>query len=89
LNDKVILQHLEELARRLDIKVRYEIFDPEGPFLAHGLCRLRGENLLIIDSRVSLEEKIRNFAEALNTFDLDAVYLKPFLREFLAGFHRE
>jgi len=48
-----------------------------------GLCLLRGEYVLIIDSKVAMGDKIRTFAEALRHFDLDQIYIKPALRELL------
>jgi hypothetical protein len=48
-----------------------------------GLCLLRGEYVLIIDSKVAMGDKIRTFAEALRHFDLNQIYIKPALRELL------
>ena len=48
-----------------------------------GLCKLRGEKLLIIDSKAPVRDKIRTLAEAVMHFDLDEIYIKPALRELL------
>ena len=48
-----------------------------------GLCLLRGEYVLIIDSKAAMRDKIRTFAKALRHFDLDQIYIKPALRELL------
>jgi hypothetical protein len=75
-----MLDELERLAARLGVEVRFESLLPpvEGK---GGLCVLRGTKLLVIDSRLALEEKIGVLAEAMATFDLDAMYIPPLVRE--------
>jgi hypothetical protein len=48
-----------------------------------GLCFLGGEYVLIIDSKATIQDKIRTFAEALRHFGLDQIYVKRALREIL------
>jgi hypothetical protein len=48
-----------------------------------GLCLLKGEYVLIIDSKAAIRDKIRTLAEAVTHFDLDQIYIKPVLRELL------
>jgi len=86
LDDKTILDYLEELAFTLNIQVRYEALDQEDSSSGGGLCRLKGEDVLIVNSRAGIKEKLAVFARAMKQFDLDRVYLKPALREFLDGF---
>ncbi len=76
---------LEELAERFDIQIRYEPIkqDEDLVKVVGGLCLLRGEYVLIIDSKAAMRDKIRTFAEALRHFDLDQIYIKPGLRELL------
>lgn len=47
------------------------------------MCLLRGEYVIIIDSKATKRDKIRTFAEALRHFDLDQIYIKPVIRELL------
>ncbi len=86
LDDETILGYLEELAYSLNVQVRYEPLDQEDSSSSGGLCRLMGEDVLIINSRAGLKEKLAVFAQAVRQFDLDLVYLKPALREFLDEF---
>jgi hypothetical protein len=83
LNDDVLLNQLEELAERLGITVRYENMNVEDSPGSGGLCRLKGEYVLIVHSRATLREKIRVATRALRQFDLSGIYLKPVLRELL------
>ena len=76
---------LEDLAERFGIQIRYEPIKQDEDLIrvVGGLCLLRGEYVLIIDSKAAIGDKIRTFAEALRHFDLDQIYIKPALRELL------
>ena len=85
MDEGAILDQLEELARGFGIQIRYEAMkqDDESKKVAGGLCLLKGEYVLIINSNASGRDKIQTFAEALKHFNLDEVYIRPFLRELL------
>lgn len=78
-----ILAQLEELARSLGIEIRNEPLRKESSFSPGGLCRLKGDYLLIFNTKATKEDRIEALAQALTRFDLDQVYLRPGLREFL------
>ena len=86
LDESALLGQLEELARSLGVQVRFELIRKEGTSSTGGLCRLKGEYILIVNSKASLDDKIQTLAMALNRFDTSQVYLKPGLREFLDKF---
>ncbi len=86
MDESAVLTELEELARNLDIEVRYENLKKEGGFTPGGLCRLKGQYLLIIHSKAANRDKIDALAAALTRFDLSHLYLKPGLRDFLDRF---
>ena len=83
LDDKKTLSQLEELAHSLGIEVRYEQIKKEGAFYVGGLCQLKGEDLLIVNSKATISDQIQALAESLKSFDLSQVYIRPALREFL------
>ncbi len=83
LDDMAILSHLEALAHRLDIKVRYEGLQGETAFSTGGLCRIRNQHMIIVNEMASTKEKIQTLARALRRFDLKRVYIKPALRDLL------
>ena len=83
LNEASILSQLEELADNLGVKVRYEQIKKEGAFSPGGLCKVKGEDILIINSKAGIEAKIETLAKALVSFDLSQIYIRPALREFL------
>ena len=84
-DDGTLIDYLEELAERLGIEIRYEIITQEEdlPFVAGGLCLLKGKYVLIINSKASVKERIRTLATAVKHFDLDQIYIRPVLRELL------
>ena len=84
-NDETIIDYLEELAEKFGVEIRYEAIKQEDdlPYVAGGLCLLRGEYVLIINSKASLKERISTLAMALKHFDLGQIYVRPVLRELL------
>ena len=83
IDERILLCRLEELADKLSIPVRYEPIEDEETFSSGGLCRIKGKEVIIINSRATPKEKSRALGRALKDFDLSQVYLKPALREFL------
>jgi len=86
LDENTLLGQLEELAQSLGIEIRYEALKREGSFFPGGLCRLKGEYVLILNSAATVSDKIQTLAKSVNRFDLSKVYLRPGLRDFLEGF---
>ncbi len=83
MDEGVILSHLEALAHSLGIKVRYEDLAGETAFSAGGLCRIKNQQVIIVNERAPVREKTRTLAKALSRFDLNQVYIRPALRDFL------
>ena len=88
MDEEAIIVQLEELARGFGMQIRYEAIkqDEESNKVLGGLCLLKGESLLIINSRATGKDKIKVLAEALNRFPLDQIYIRPVLRELLEKF---
>lgn len=86
MNENTLLSQLEELAHSLKIEVRYEPIKKEGSFYPGGLCQIKGEYVLILNSAATVRDKIQTLARAVNRFDLSRIYLRPGLREFLGNF---
>ncbi len=88
MQEEAIIDQLEELAKGFGMQIRYEPIkqDEESQKVLGGLCMLKGESLLIINSRATRKDKIRVLAEALNRFPLDQIYIRPVLRELLEKF---
>jgi hypothetical protein len=87
-DEEAIIDQLEELARGFGMQIRYEAIkqDEESKKVLGGLCLLKGEHILIIDSKATGNEKIKILAGALKHFDLEQIYIRPVLRELLDKF---
>jgi hypothetical protein len=82
-SDEFLLNQLEELANKLGVKVRYENINLEESSSTGGLCRLKGEYVMIIHSQAPVKEKIQVITKVLKRFPLGDIYIRPVLRELL------
>jgi len=75
INDDTIIDDLEELAERFGVEIRYEIIKQEEDlsFVVGGLCRLKGEYVLIINPKATTKDKIKTLVMAVKHFDLDQI----------------
>jgi hypothetical protein len=66
------MDNLEELAERFGVKIRYEAKEEEeGRYiLVGGMCLLRGDYVLIINSRATTMNRINTLATPVKDFDL-------------------
>ncbi len=85
MDESDIIEQLEELIRSFGVHIRREPIkqDEDLVKVAGGLCLLRGEYVLIINSKATTMDRIWTLATALKHFDLDRIYLRPVLRELL------
>ncbi|MDZ7263210.1 MAG: hypothetical protein ONB16_01405 [candidate division KSB1 bacterium] len=73
-----ILEGLENLIQSLSIDLRYE----KGDF-AGGLCRISNRSVLIVNDRLSPENKIKLIAAELKQLKLNHIYIRPALRKII------
>jgi len=85
MKETMILQSLEAIAEKLGIKVQYENLRKRHIFSKGGLCKLKGNKVVIIDNTINLSEKIDILADALSQFDLEDVYMPPVVRKILVS----
>ena len=85
MDENTIAEQLEELIKSFGIQIRHEAIkqDEDLVNVVGGLCLLRGEYVLIINSKATTIDRIKTLATALKHFDLDQIYLRPVLRELL------
>ncbi len=85
MDENTIIDQLEELIERFGVQIRYEAIkqDADSVNVIGGLCLLKGEYVLIINSKVTTGDKIRTLGMALKQFDHDKIYMRPILRELL------
>jgi hypothetical protein len=85
MNENTIIDYLEELLERFGVEIRHEVIrqDEDATNVVGGLCLLKGEYVLIINSKATAKDKVKTLAMALKHFDLDQIYIRPVLRELL------
>ena len=83
MDEAVAIDHLEALAHKLGVLVRYEHLDTETAFPSGGLCRIRDKHIIIVNARAAPAEKVKTLTSALRRFDLSEIYLKPAIRDLL------
>jgi hypothetical protein len=85
MDENTIIDQLEDLIKSFGIQIRHEAIkqDEDLVNVVGGLCLLRGEYVLIINSKATTMDRIKTMAIALKHFDLDQIYLRPVLRELL------
>lgn len=83
MNETMILQNLEAIAEKMSIQVNYENLRKEHIFSKGGLCRLKEDKVVIIDTTLNLSEKIDVLSDALSQFDLEDIYMPPAVRKIV------
>ena len=79
----MLLAGLEETALRLGLTVRYERLGDDQTEVKSGRCRLKGEEFILVDRRLSVTERVEVLSRELKKADLSGIYIKPFLRSLL------
>lgn len=73
-----MIRELEEVARQLGVKLRYERGDFEG-----GYCILKTERVLLLNRRLLPARRAMILAVALHEIGLDDLFIKPVVREYI------
>lgn len=74
----ILLQELEELCDRLTIPLRYEKGNFQG-----GLCFYDNQTYFILNKNLSVDQKLQIFKSDLQHVNLDEMFIRPTVREFL------
>jgi len=84
-DENSILDQLEELIEKFGVQIRHEAIkqDEDSVHVIGGLCLLKGEYVLIINSKAAIRDQIWTLGSALKQFDYDQIYIRPVLRELL------
>lgn len=80
-----MLEKLEELAEKLNVRVRQEALgERDGDILFRsGTCFFKGERLIILDGRLGPQKKCLALAAELKKLNLSSVFVPPRVRIFL------
>ena len=83
MDDGVLLNQVEELAGKLGIEIRYGNIPGDESQRTGGLCKIKGQYVLIMHSRLTAKEKIGVIIKTLKGFEMGDVYVIPVIRELL------
>ena len=85
MDESTIIDQLEELIERFGVKIRHEAIkqDEDSVKVVGGLCLLKGEYVLIINSKATIRDKMHTLGMVLKQFGHDQIYMRPVLRELL------
>ncbi|MBN1154939.1 hypothetical protein JXB12_08505 [candidate division KSB1 bacterium] len=75
---ELILQGFESLIENLSIIIRYEKGDFQG-----GLCTVSDKRVLILNNKLTIDQKISIMAQELKQLNLDKIYIRPALRAII------
>jgi hypothetical protein len=77
------LEDLKDTARKLSIEILFaDLSDPEIPTQS-GICKVRGEDLIVVDQRLSSQRQVEVILNIFQQFDWDDVYIASWIRERL------
>ncbi len=79
MNDELLLTNLEELARKLAIKVIHDK-NLTGP---GGICRYQAKHYVLIKSKSAVKEQIRLYTRAIARVIPEDYFVMPVIRELL------
>ncbi len=78
------LEELKRLAERVNLEVREEELLREVGYRARsGRCRIKERDVVFIDRKLPLGERLEALANELANYDLEGIYLSPTLRRRL------
>jgi len=83
MNESALLQHLEEIADRLGVSLRYENLTKSGIRSEGGFCRVAGKPLILLNRKDSRRRKILVLARSLNKLNLDGIFIPPAVRRLI------
>jgi hypothetical protein len=78
-----LYQQLQEIASKLGITVSEQNLRVTGVNAKSGLCRVKGQQLFIMDNHMTTREKVETLSECLRQLPIDDIYLVPAIRKYL------
>lgn len=77
------LEDLKAVAAKLSIEIRYSDLRDNEFSIQSGYCKLKNKDMIILDKTLPAEEEIHIILKVLETFDLENVFIVPWVRERL------
>ena len=78
-----IYQDLKDIAERLGFSVSEQSFKRTGIKAQSGFCRVKNEDLFIMDKHIALKKKIAILAEYIGGLEIENIHMMPAVRELI------
>ena len=77
------LEDLKAVASKISIEIECRNLKDEEFRFQSGLCKVNGKDLIILDNYLSKSEQIAIVIKTLKNFNLDNLFVAPWIRERL------
>ena len=77
------LDDLKDTARKLSIEIQFANLADQDIPAQSGYCKVRGEDLILVDTRLPIPHQIEVILDILRRFDLEDIYVASWIRERL------
>ena len=78
-----LYENLKQLAQNLEITVSEENLKRSGVKIKSGFCKVKGNNLFVLDKRLKIQQKVECLSEFLHTMPHEDIYVVPAVRDLL------
>ena len=76
-------EDLKSVAEKLAIEIEIVNLNNQEFQMQSGYCKMNGEDLILLDKNISLQEQSEILLQTLKNFDLEDIYVASWIREFI------
>ena len=77
------IEDLKNVTGKLSIKIEITDLNDREFQIQSGYCKMNGEDLILLDKNLSLQEQAEVILKTLKNFDLENIYVASWIREHL------
>jgi hypothetical protein len=77
------IEDLKIVTGKLSIKIEITDLNDREFQIQSGYCKMNGEDLILLDKNLSLQEQAEVILKTLKNFDLENIYVASWIREHL------
>ena len=77
------IKDLKSVTGKLSIKIEITDLNDREFQIQSGYCKMNGEDLILLDKNLSLQEQAEVILKTLKNFDLENIYVASWIREHL------
>ena len=77
------IEDLKSVTEKLAIAIEITDLNDQEFQIQSGYCKINGEDLILLDKNLSLQEQAEVILKTLKSFDLENIYVASWIREHL------